>query len=552
MDRMERRGRIGDIEAETPKVSVEFRKRRPLLTNMTDDAELLSRYADTRSQAAFAQIVERHLGLVYHAAARQLGGDAHLAQDVAQSVFVLLAERARQLRHHPSLAGWLHATTRLKVAEVLRAEARRRNRETAVQTMSEILAEDSSHEADWAKLRPVIDDVLNELSASDREAVLLRFFQGRNFAEIGERLGLTEKSAHKRVERALEKVRGRLGRRGIFSTAALATVLGAQAGAAAPLGLAATVTAGVATAAVAPAAMTLLGAFYFMTTTKVMLGVAALTVAGAGLVYLSEQKAERAARIALEQTLARNAEWETKIREARQRWDDAEKRQRELEARHAGQLRAVQAREWAAMNERIGVVDGKELLQKHPELRAAMVTAMRTSERSQWAGLFRELALSEEQIERFLDLELANTRRLQGRHWFELFPSPASSREIKEEIKALLGEEGYTRYRDYEKGGPGRAITDQLASALYHTASPLSEEQAKSIQQIVRRNYASPQWQWFSAKGWEELRAFAESSLPEAQRVAIDRMHDDWAFYEKQREVQTAYEQAVKRGEIVR
>ena len=58
---------------------------------MADDAELIRRYAEQRSEAAFAELVRRHLGLVYSAALRRLGGDAHGAADVAQVVFVKLA-----------------------------------------------------------------------------------------------------------------------------------------------------------------------------------------------------------------------------------------------------------------------------------------------------------------------------------------------------------------------------------------------------------------------------------------------------------------------------
>lgn len=98
---------------------------------MTDDAQLLREYVETGAEASFAELVQRHLALVYHAAARQLGPETPLAGDVAQHVFLVLAEKAPGLVQHTSLAGWLHATTRFKVAEALRAERRRRAREKA-------------------------------------------------------------------------------------------------------------------------------------------------------------------------------------------------------------------------------------------------------------------------------------------------------------------------------------------------------------------------------------------------------------------------------------
>jgi len=54
---------------------------------MITDGELLRRYAETNSESAFTELVERHLALVYSAALRQVNGDAHLAQDVVQTVF---------------------------------------------------------------------------------------------------------------------------------------------------------------------------------------------------------------------------------------------------------------------------------------------------------------------------------------------------------------------------------------------------------------------------------------------------------------------------------
>src|SRR3990167_3478967 len=126
---------------------------------MMDDAELLRRYVEHRSEAAFADLVERYVSLVYHAALRQIGGDAHGAEDVAQTVFTLLARKARSLASRPTLAGRPHTTTRYVANDLRRAERRRRLREQEAQTMNELLSA-SAPETDWDRLRPVIDDVL--------------------------------------------------------------------------------------------------------------------------------------------------------------------------------------------------------------------------------------------------------------------------------------------------------------------------------------------------------------------------------------------------------
>lgn len=247
---------------------------------MSDDSALLRRYAEDRSQAAFADLVRGHLGLVYSAALRTVGGDAHLAQDVAQMVFTDLARKASALADRPRLAGWLHTSTRFAAAKVVRAEQRRRAREQEAQTMQETLRE-SDPSPDWERIRPVLDAALGELGELDREAVLLRFFEGRPLAEVGARLALTETAARSRVDRALDKLRTLLERRGVSSTtAALGLVLANQAGVAAPAGLAASV---MSAALASGTAVTAAGwAAAFMSMNKIQLGLAAVVgVAGA-------------------------------------------------------------------------------------------------------------------------------------------------------------------------------------------------------------------------------------------------------------------------------
>ncbi|MEO5957530.1 MAG: sigma factor [Opitutaceae bacterium] len=96
---------------------------------MIHDATLLRRYAEIRDEAAFAELVRRHLDGVYSIARRRVGGDAHLAEDVAQQVFLELARKAKRLAAHPVLAGWLFTTTRNAAANVVRGERRREARD---------------------------------------------------------------------------------------------------------------------------------------------------------------------------------------------------------------------------------------------------------------------------------------------------------------------------------------------------------------------------------------------------------------------------------------
>lgn len=246
-----------------------------------DDAELLRLYAAERSEKAFAELVRRHLGLVYHAALRQCGGDSHRAEDVAQTVFVDLARKAAALSRRPVLAGWLYTSTRYAAAQAVRTEVRRQGREAVAVAMNEL---DSG--VAWEQLRPVIDEALDALGEPEREAVLLRYFEGQPLAEIGRQLEISEDASRMRIDRALEKMRGLLARHGVTSTAAaLGVALAGQAGAAVPAGLAASIT-GAALGGGATAA-----ALVFMSITKLQ-AAAAIAVLAAGVAGLFLQQRE--------------------------------------------------------------------------------------------------------------------------------------------------------------------------------------------------------------------------------------------------------------------
>ncbi len=208
---------------------------------MTPDCELLRQYARTRDDQAFAEVVRRNVDLVYSVARRLAGGDSHLAEDVTQGIFIDLARKAQALSQHPTLAGWLHRSTRYATLTAIRASQRRRVHEQEATTMQELTAVPS--DSSWAHVRPLLDEAVDQLGQRDREAVLLRFFHGKSHQEIGAILGLSENSANKRVERALEKLRGYFAKRGVATTSVLlAEAIGTNSVQAAPAGLAANTT----------------------------------------------------------------------------------------------------------------------------------------------------------------------------------------------------------------------------------------------------------------------------------------------------------------------
>lgn len=252
---------------------------------MIEDAELLQRYARDRSEDALAEVVKRHINFVYQVALREVGGDAHHASDVTQGVFIQVAQKAGFLGDHRVLKGWLFNTARYLAANLVRSERRRHRREKEAHTMQQI-GNESVAMADWASARPLINDALGTLSKRDREAVLLRYFEERDFAEIGVRLSLTPDAARLRVERALERMRVVLARYGVISTtAALATTLTAQAALPAPAGMATIVTgAALANASCTAAGATGISILTLMSTAKISSGgVVAAIVLGVSL-----------------------------------------------------------------------------------------------------------------------------------------------------------------------------------------------------------------------------------------------------------------------------
>ena len=261
---------------------------------MSNDTELLRRFVEERAEGPFTELVQEHLNLVYSAALREMNGDGALAEDVSQAVFTKLARNAPRLVGHPSLAGWLYTTVRQLAANWRRADQHRRRREEEAHSMNQLLSGDSPNEV-WQQVRPLLDDALHELNAADRDAVVLRFMEDRPLREVGARLGLNENAARMRVDRALDKLRGRLARRGITSTASgLAGALAVGVLTLAPAALAGTIaSAALASGAVAGSTTLTLMKLMSMTTVKVSV-ISAVIVAGIAVPAWQQTRLQRA------------------------------------------------------------------------------------------------------------------------------------------------------------------------------------------------------------------------------------------------------------------
>jgi uncharacterized protein (TIGR03435 family) len=263
----------------------------------TDDMRLVREYADGQSAQAFETLVARYANLVYSAALRQVR-DPGLAEEVTQAVFIILAQKAGQLGPGTILSGWLYRTAGYVSGSVLKRERRRQFREQEAYMQSTLNQPDDQV---WKQIAPLLDEALLRLGQTDRDALVLRFFEGRSLVEVGSALGASEEAAKKRVARALEKLRKFFSKRGVDSTTAvIAGTISANSLQLAPVGLTKSIsTVALAKGAAAPASTATLvkGALKIMAWTKAKTAVAAtvivLLAAGATPVVVKEYNDHR-------------------------------------------------------------------------------------------------------------------------------------------------------------------------------------------------------------------------------------------------------------------
>jgi len=462
---------------------------------MTDDAELLRRYVDSRSEMDFTVLVERHLNLVYQAALRRTDGRSDLAQDVTQQVFTTLAREASKLVKHPALVGWLFTATRHAASHLLRAERRRQERESEALVRNAL--ENSGPDANWDEVRNQLDEVMDQLAEQDRTAILLRYFHNQAFAQIGEAFGLNEDTARKRVDRALERLRGLLAKRGISSTAsALGVMLASQAATAAPAGLAQTI----ASTALIPGATASLptsGLFYFMNT-KIVLSVvgtlglvALLTLPPAGLALfegIQASFAEKELSAVRDENALHSADLarlQAQIFTADQNAATAKLEQEHARAAIAAATTtpvppARTPAETKALN------DGKEFFSRFPQAGPMLLELSRAQVHSNYLGFYRSANLTPAQID---ELEKQTTEYfLQNQGVSKNGLTPIVSQLPDSQLQQILGEENFQHYQDFIRKRPAYTTTRWAAMCAGFDSSPFTQEQSDQFAQSIAAN----------------------------------------------------------------
>ena len=462
-----------------------------------DDMELLRDYATRRSEEAFATLVARHIDMVYSAALRHTRNH-HQAQEITQAVFIVLARKAPSFNPRTVLAGWLFETARLTAANYVRGEIRRARRE---QEACMQFDPNNREEDTWNHVTPVLNEIIGALREKDRDAVVLRFLQGKDYREVGAALGATEEAAQMRVNRALEKMRKMFARRGVvLSAAALGGALAAQGTQAAPAGLAATVAAGAAHgAALGASTLTLT-----QTTLKIMAWTNVKFVVGASVVVLlavqHHQNIAQAKQIAdVRQRLNGQAETlatqESRTQELEQETanilENESSQQKDLERLRARRRAASQGNQSLAGAYAVHTLLAAAL--SDPDSREAVRQQLLAAGRNRLSPLIKGLKLDQQNTDKLLgiaaDLSLKNLDAAVAFTGGTLTAEAATQTETDNEqdannqIRQLLGNDGFDSYQECQKQFPARSLVAQFNKQL--GPFPISAIQQEALARAI-------------------------------------------------------------------
>jgi RNA polymerase sigma factor (sigma-70 family) len=466
---------------------------------MANDADLLGQFtrdsASPAGQDAFAELVNRHLPLVYSAALRQVRSP-QLAEEVSQSVFTQLAHHSTALKPKTVLAAWLHRVTYHAAIDVVRREARRQARERIACEMSTLMNDEA---ADWTQIGPHLDEAVQSLDETDRAAIVLRYFENKSLREVGETLGASEDAAQKRVSRALDRLRDYFVKNNIAVPAGgLAVVISANAIHAAPVGLSSTI----ATASLAvpiSASATITTAKIIAMTTIQKIAISAVIVGAAVAIAYQQREVSklRQQNETYAQQQARQDALSAQVQQLQQERDQTSnalasaKEENATLRKHPTEVLKLRGEVGALRDEKaqLGATTPLSKLMSTPEARALVREQQKVGMSMLYKQLAQQLKLTPDQTDKFNDL-LADhvmqdidyvTAAIRDKtppdQLNQLFASDNAS--LNQNIQNLLGADVITQYQDFTKNLLANLTAQQFEDSLTGTSD---EKKAKAAQ----------------------------------------------------------------------
>jgi RNA polymerase sigma factor (sigma-70 family) len=505
---------------------------------MTYDAECLRKYAELRDEAAFSEFVRRNINFVYSAAFRQTGGDTHLAEDIAQTVFVAAARKAAALGRHPFVGAWLHQATRYAAIDAIRSRRSRQLRESEAAQMTQTISEPDTR-MEWSKVSPELDEIVASLGERDRDAVILRFFGGRSFAEIGAQLNLGESAARMRVERALEKLRIRLSRKGINSScAALSAILAENGVIAAPARLSSVATASALKATAVGGLTASMGAFQIMTSAKTIVSVTTIAALAGIAVSIHEHDQVRIDERALAAAENTHKTDQAHIRQLADAVNASEQRRAAL-AQSLQQQQAADENARASVDEQgadaaaraaadtarkakaKALSDGQAFLAAYGQAHDMLLSIGKAQVARNYAAFIQSGSLTPEQIDG-LETQTAE-------HWMQtlaLTPNgiqPTSPTLSDGQLKSILGDEGFQQLQNYQRIQPLQGLVNDVSSLSI--SEPLNPQQSAQLLTILANASSSYQGGGKATQlsvDWSQAVPQAQGILSAAQINALN------------------------------
>ena len=475
---------------------------------MTDDMALLREYAQCNSEEAFAALVSRHVNLVYSVALRQVR-DSHMAEEITQAVFVILARKAKSLHAKTVLSGWLCRTARYASANALTIQRRRQHREQEA-FMQSTLNEPESEA--WTQIAPLLDTALAHLGETDHNAIVLRFFEGKSMKEIGAALGANEEAAKKRVNRAVEKLQKFFLKRGVSSTTAIiAGAISANSVQAAPMALAKSVTA-VAIAKGATASTSTLtlikGALKIMAWTKAKTAIVSAVVIGMATLSVVQHQAQVKLREQNETLQQQQAPLAEQIQQLQKQFADSTNRVANLLAENAqlksnpNELELLKLRGEVTVASRAAADADVKMQSLGTNSGTSQLDAQRNETRAHLNTFFKLANLSSDKADQYVNLEVEMQQRQDARMKALLGGTLSvadaarqrdqDNQEQQDQRRELLGPDGWDVLQSIADGmrsNVAKGLTDTIQANMGD--NPLTQQQSDQLQSSIKAEVAA-------------------------------------------------------------